>query len=210
MAKQVSEGVAWRWRVEPPLVTTTVIAPTSPASDTKRKKRRASIVVVEEEKELHVPAKKEEKRLDEVKEDEAEPEMKAAAMDLDEQQQQQNLEEGQEAATVPALPTTLTHSLQLRSCYAQSISLPLAPPQPLADKMLKADVNWATTGEPACTTFVPGGCRATVDYIFYGPGLATAAVCEMQPPATLEQYRGLPTQTWSSDHMSLVADLVFL
>ena len=105
-------------------MTNTVITPTSPASDTKRK-RRASTVVVEEEKELHVPAKKGEKRVYECKEVEAEPEMKAAAMDLDEQQQQQqNLEEGQEAATLPALPTTLTHSLQLRSCYAQPISLP--------------------------------------------------------------------------------------
>jgi hypothetical protein len=31
----------------------------------------------------------------------------------------------------------------------------------------------------------------------------------MQPKHVLERYHGLPSKTWSSDHMSLVADLSF-
>ena len=38
---------------------------------------------------------------------------------------------------------------------------------------------------------------------------AYAAVLEMQAKGELDRYRGLPTNVWSSDHMSLVADLAF-
>ena len=79
----------------------------------------------------------------------------------------------------------------LRSCYAQPH--PSAPGAP---------------GEPAFTTF---HCKShsTVDYIWHDRALATEQVLEMQPKHVLERYHGLPSKTWSSDHMSLVADLSF-
>lgn len=77
----------------------------------------------------------------------------------------------------------------LYSCYAQ----------PLANCP-------GAAGEPAFTTYHCAG-RSTVDYIWHGGGLSTTAVLEMQTKHQLERYRGLPTKTWSSDHMSLIADL---
>ena len=82
-------------------------------------------------------------------------------------------------------------SLRLHSCYAQPI--PQAP---------------EAAGEPAFTTY-HGGCHATVDYIWHDAALRCAAVLEMQAKGELDRYRGLPTNVWSSDHMSLVADLCF-
>lgn len=63
-------------------------------------------------------------------------------------------------------------------------------------------------GEAAFTTF-HGGCRGTVDYIWYGSGLSVIGRMEMQSYDRLARYGGLPTKVWSSDHMSLVVDFVF-
>ena len=79
----------------------------------------------------------------------------------------------------------------LRSCYAQPH--PCAPGAP---------------GEPAFTTF-HSKSHSTVDYIWHDRTLTTEQVLEMQPKHVLERYHGLPSKTWSSDHMSLVADLSF-
>lgn len=80
----------------------------------------------------------------------------------------------------------------LRSCYAHPH--PSAPGAP---------------GEPAFTTF-HSKSHSTVDYIWHDRTLATEKVLEMQPKHVLERYHGLPSKMWSSDHMSLVADLSFV
>ena len=82
------------------------------------------------------------------------------------------------------------HAFTLQSAYAQ----------PTADV--------AGPGEPAFTTF-HHGCQGTVDYVWHGAGLAVGGVVEMQNKEKLKRFGGLPTKTWSSDHMSLVVDFYF-
>ncbi|KAG6534540.1 hypothetical protein ZIOFF_008443 [Zingiber officinale] len=87
----------------------------------------------------------------------------------------------------------ITHDLNLQSSYATIKSTAMT-----RDYL----------GEPLATSY-HSKFLGTVDYIWYSTGLTCTRVLDTLPLDTLRMLGGLPCQDIGSDHLSLVAELVF-
>ena len=99
----------------------------------------------------------------------------------------------------------LQHSLKLKSAYAAGAGNP-GPGAPEAVRTLRSRLDPEHL-EPQFTNFTHDA-KLTLDYIIYSAGeLTPTALLELPAPSQLGPApAALPNESWSSDHIALMAE----
>lgn len=95
------------------------------------------------------------------------------------------------------------HSLE--GCFAQRLTQPLGRMASAVQKVTGNHYLFVSPWRPTDgTPWLPHGWGEMKDHIFYSNGLQ---VTWLLPPPAFEDMRGMPSLSWASDHLAIVADL---